>query len=76
MLVLSRGKNEGITLSLPDGRRIRVVAVDFRSHGTKVRLGVEAPSDIAVHRDEVQAVIDSEELSRKSATPTTHSRTG
>lgn len=47
MLVLSRHKDEVITI----GNDIRVVVVDIR--GDKVRLGIEAPRDVPVHRLEV-----------------------
>lgn len=47
MLVLSRKKNESIVIN----DNITVVIVDVR--GDKVRLGVDAPSDVTVHRKEV-----------------------
>lgn len=47
MLVLSRKKEERIVL----GNNVAVVIVDIR--GDKVRLGIEAPSFIPAHRDEV-----------------------
>ena len=47
MLVLSRKKNEEIRIN----DDIRIVVVEIR--GDKVRLGVEAPSDVPVHRREV-----------------------
>ncbi len=55
MLVLSREKLEGFWINTDQGR-IHVVVVEIR--GNKVRLGVEAPREVAVHRDEVQAAID------------------
>lgn len=48
MLVLSRKRDEGIQI----GEDIRVVVVEFRRDG-RVRLGIEAPADVVVHRDEV-----------------------
>lgn len=53
MLVLARKKNEEIVI---DGGRIRIVVVEIR--GDKVRLGIEAPEDVSVHRREVQDRID------------------
>lgn len=53
MLVLSRKKNEAICIG---GQLIKIVVVDIR--GDKVRLGIECPRDIAVHRREVQDAID------------------
>ena len=47
MLVLSRKKNEGIVIN--DG--ITIVVVEIR--GDKVRLGVEAPKEVPVHRHEI-----------------------
>lgn len=52
MLILSRERDETIVI---DGR-IRVTVVDIR--GSKVRLGVEAPADVPVHREEIQDLID------------------
>lgn len=48
MLVLSRSKNESIVIG---DQLIRIVVVDIR--GDKVRLGIDAPPDISVHRQEV-----------------------
>ena len=47
MLVLSRQKNESIMI----GDDIKVIVVDIR--GDKVRLGIEAPADVPVHRREI-----------------------
>lgn len=47
MLVLSRKKNEAIVVS----NNVRITIVDVR--GDKVRLGIEAPKDVPVHREEV-----------------------
>jgi len=54
MLVLSRKKNESIVI----GENIRIVIVEVR--GDKVRLGIEAPNDIPVHRQEVYDAINKE----------------
>ena len=51
MLVLSRKREEVVRCVLPDGREFTVTVVDIR--GDKVRLGFEAPSDVAVNRQEV-----------------------
>lgn len=51
MLVLQRKKNEAIVIA----GHVRVVVVEIR--GDKVRLGVEAPKDISVHRQEVHEAI-------------------
>jgi carbon storage regulator len=47
MLVLSRKKNESIVIN----NDITVVVVEIR--GDKVRLGIEAPKEVPVHRREV-----------------------
>lgn len=47
MLVLSRKKNESIVIN----NDITIVVVEIR--GDKVRLGVEAPREVPVHRREV-----------------------
>ena len=54
MLVLSRKKNESIVI---DGN-IVVTIVEVR--GDKVRLGIDAPKEVPVHRSEVYAAIQSE----------------
>ncbi len=52
MLVLSRKKNQRIRI----GDSIELVVVEIR--GDKVRLGIEAPRDIAVNREEVARAIE------------------
>ena len=47
MLVLSRKKRETIHI----GSDITIVVVDIR--GDNVRLGIEAPASVPVHREEV-----------------------
>jgi len=54
MLVLSRHRDESIMI----GDDIVVTIVDIR--GDKVRLGVNAPQDIPVHRQEVYEAIQRE----------------
>jgi len=51
MLVLSRHRDESIII----GDNIVVTIVDIR--GDKVRLGIEAPNDVSVHRREVYDAI-------------------
>ena len=53
MLVLSRKKNESIIID----NNIVVTVVEIR--GDKVRLGIEAPKDVPVHRQEVYDAIHS-----------------
>jgi len=49
MLVLSRHENEAIVI----GGRIKVTVVEIRGH--QIRLGIEAPKDVAVRREELVA---------------------
>ena len=51
MLVLSRKKSETIII----GDDIIITVVDVR--GDKVRLGIEAPKDVPVHRREIYEAI-------------------
>ena len=54
MLVLSRHRDESIMI----GDDVVVTIVDIR--GDKVRLGIDAPADIPVHRQEVYEAIQRE----------------
>jgi len=54
MLVLSRKKNESIIIN----DNITVTVIEIR--GDKVRLGIEAPKDVTVHRREVYEAIQSQ----------------
>ena len=54
MLVLSRHRDESIMI----GDDVVITIVDIR--GDKVRLGIEAPTDIPVHRQEVYEAIKRE----------------
>ncbi len=63
MLVLSRKKNESIVIN----DDITIVVVEIR--GDKVRLGVEAPKEVPVHRREVYDAIQ-----RSNQTPESSAR--
>ncbi len=54
MLVLSRQRDESIVI----GDNVVVTIVDIR--GDKVRLGIQAPGEIPVHRQEVYEAIQRE----------------
>ena len=54
MLVLSRQRDETIVI----GDSIRVTIVEVR--GDKVRIGIEAPRDVTVHRQEIYDAIKRE----------------
>lgn len=51
MLVLSRKENETVMI----GDDITLVVVEIR--GDKVRLGIQAPKDVPVHRQEIYDAI-------------------
>lgn len=54
MLVLSRKKNESIIID----DHITITVVEIR--GDKVRLGIQAPKEIPIHRSEIHEAIQSE----------------
>lgn len=54
MLVLSRHRDESIMI----GDDVVITIVDIR--GDKVRLGIQAPTEISVHRQEVYEAIQRE----------------
>jgi carbon storage regulator len=60
MLILTR--KEGESLRLGDDIKITVVSVK----GGHVRLGVEAPRDVAVHREEIYERIANEDAAPDS----------
>ncbi|MCA8986875.1 MAG: carbon storage regulator CsrA [Planctomycetaceae bacterium] len=51
MLVLSRQRDESIMI----GDQIKITIVDIR--GDKIRIGIDAPANVAVHREEVYQAI-------------------
>jgi carbon storage regulator len=62
MLVLSRKKNESIVIR----EDVVITVVDVR--GDKVRIGIEAPKEVAVHRREVyEAIQQSQRQSKPSS---------
>ena len=61
MLVLSRKKNESIIIN----DNITVTVIEIR--GDKVRLGIEAPKDVTVHRREVYEAIHGQDPSTTKA---------
>lgn len=63
MLVLTRKRNESIII----GDNIVITVVDIR--GDKVRLGIQAPTEIPVHRQEVYEAIQRENLQAGGETP-------
>ncbi len=61
MLVLSRHRDESIMI----GDEIVITVVDIR--GDKVRLGIDAPQDVPVHRQEVYEAIQRERKNQSAA---------
>ena len=55
MLVLSRKKDEKIII----GDNITIMVIEIR--GDKVRLGIDAPREVTVHRQEVYEAIQREQ---------------
>jgi carbon storage regulator len=56
MLVLSRRRGQRLIIG---NREIIIEVVEVRPNGT-VRLGIEAPEDISVHREEIYDRIEKE----------------
>ena len=65
MLVLSRGKDQRIMI----GDDIVITIVDIR--GDKVRVGIEAPIEVPVHRREVYEALKRKQASAPGADQTT-----
>jgi carbon storage regulator len=63
MLVLSRQRDESIMI----GDNIVVTIVDIR--GDKVRVGINAPTEIPVHRQEIYEAIQRENLRASRVDP-------
>ena len=63
MLVLSRQKDESIVI----GDDIKITIVDVR--GDKVRLGIDAPREVSVHRIEVYEAIQREKAAKDKSEP-------
>lgn len=60
MLVLSRKKDEKIII----GDKITIMVIEIR--GDKVRLGIDAPKDVTVHREEIYQAIKREQQTQNS----------
>ena len=65
MLVLSRKKDEKIII----GDQISIMVIEIR--GDKVRLGIDAPKEITVHRQEVYEAIKKERDEKKGVSVNT-----
>ncbi len=63
MLILRRKAGEAISI----GEDVRVVIVDIQ--GNQVKVGVDAPSGVAIYRDEVLAKIKAENIKSANMAP-------
>jgi carbon storage regulator len=61
MLVLSRKKDEKIVI----GDSITLMVIEIR--GDKVRIGIDAPRDVTVHREEIYEAIKRESTEQPKA---------
>jgi len=50
MLILTRKKDEAIFI----GNNIKIIVVEIKSGCTQVKIGIEAPDNINIRREEVQ----------------------
>ena len=66
MLVLSREKDESIMI----GDDVEITIVDVR--GNKVRLGINAPREVSVHRKEIYLAIQKEKSQGGTEAPQAH----
>lgn len=67
MLVLSRKQDEKIMI----GDQITLMVISIQ--GDKVRLGIEAPKEVSIHREEVYRAIQQERTGETSDTETSMS---
>jgi len=67
MLILTRRISEGLTIG--DDITIKILGVK----GNQIRLGIDAPKEVSVHREEVYQRIQQQDVHTKSFTSTTES---
>jgi len=58
MLILTREQFESVVMKCDCGRCSKITVVSIRKD--KARLGIEAPKEVTIHREEVQREIDKE----------------
>ena len=52
MLILMRAEGESIVITLPDGREVWVMVTRIKEG--RVRVGIDAPADVSVDREEIR----------------------
>ena len=69
MLILTRRPHESIRV----GTRVRITVLGFK--GSQVRLGIEAPADVSVDREEIwERKQQEQEALADSSVPTLHEK--
>ena len=69
MLILTRRPHESIRV----GTRVRITVLGFK--GSQVRLGIEAPADVSVDREEIwERKQQEQEALAKDSVPTLHEK--
>ena len=63
MLILTRKSGEGIRI----GDNITLKIIEIR--GNQVRLGIDAPRDLSVHREEIYALIQEQNREAAKSSP-------
>lgn len=59
MLILTRKKNQKIVVRTKRGERLDLMVVDIDTQGRgSVRLGVDAPKDWSIHREEIDRKVN------------------
>ena len=51
MLILTRGVDEAIILTLPNGEQIDIIVTEIK--GNQVRIGIDADDDVEIMREEL-----------------------
>jgi carbon storage regulator len=71
MLILTRRPHESIRV----GTRVRITVLGFK--GSQVRLGIEAPADVSVDREEIwERKQQEQEALAEGSMPTLHEKAG
>lgn len=63
MLIITRKERESITVSLPDGREMKIVVTVIK--GKQVRIGFNAPANVIVHRHDEEQFLEQNLLKLK-----------